>query len=186
MSPHTCALGQRFVDAFRSWRLVNVGSARPREPVARTHNGGVPTTIFTTLRHRARTIVRRRIHAMCGVPRRDCGVVLKEELPRLCARAPEMPVECRLSLRRPCAILRQAAGERGGEGEPELDRWAASSHPRALCVHGVIVQDNRGAARRSGELVKLHGLRPRLMMRSVAHNMSIPVATILVVGLRGS
>jgi hypothetical protein len=45
----------------------------------------------------------------------------------------EMPVECRLP---GCTIAvnaqRQAASERRGEGEPVLDRWSASSHPRCI------------------------------------------------------
>jgi hypothetical protein len=34
----------------------------------------------------------------------------------------------------------QAAGERRGEGEPELERRSAPSHPLKLCVYGLIAQ----------------------------------------------
>jgi len=36
--------------------------------------------------------------------------------------------------------MRSCVVERRGEGEPELDRWSASSHLRALCVHGANAQ----------------------------------------------
>ena len=62
-----------------------------------------------------------------------------EELPHTCARAP-MPVECRLSLGMFACHPRQAAGERRGEGEPELERRSAPSHLLELCVYRSIAQ----------------------------------------------
>jgi hypothetical protein len=46
------------------------------------------------------------------------------------ARAPDCPfmAGCR-DARLPWSARRQAAGERWGEGEPELDRRSAPSHP---------------------------------------------------------
>src|ERR1700704_2550988 len=65
-----------------------------------------------------------------------------------------MPVQCRLSFGC-CVHPGQAAGERRGEGEPELDRRPAPSHPLELCVYGESVQAKlpaRADAHRAGRV----------------------------------
>jgi hypothetical protein len=60
------------------------------------------------------------------------GRSLEKEPPRL---ARELRLPLRLARRRTSAFpsADEAAGERRGEGEPELDRRAAPSHPCSLC-----------------------------------------------------
>ena len=60
------------------------------------------------------------------------ALVSKEELPRLLRESSGMPIESRLSLVTFGCRPRQAAGERRGEGEPELKRRSAPFHPLAI------------------------------------------------------
>ena len=56
----------------------------------------------------------------------------RKELPRLCARAPKMPLRPAVFGDAPIPSRRQAASEHRGEGEPELERRSAPSHPQGI------------------------------------------------------